>query len=142
MKNEIIINIPAKTMTVSKAFYKKASIYGTAEYFKLRNALKDNLELDLVVMASQKKSYRDLTYKRMEAYIKTQDNSEANLTEFKAVKEIAKVKGSAYPLTKKWFLVKFPEYKLSEVSDTETETIIKRSKDSTTNSPLKAVANY
>lgn len=67
----------------------------------------------------------------MEAYIITQPNSEANLKEFAAVKIIAEAKGSKYPLTKKWFLQTFPEYKLNEVSEKETVTSLNKSEQIT-----------
>lgn len=127
MKTQINVNLITETITINKAFYNKSSIYGTDEYKMLKDAIHENPTFSIIITEVQKKSYKKLTFKRMEEYILTQDNSEANLTEFKAVKEIAKVKGSAYPLTKKWFLAKFPEYKLNEVSENETVTIIKKS---------------
>ena len=126
MYNHIKVDPSNKTLTISKAFDKRASIYGTDEFKALHGAIQDT-GYSVIVKTIQKNSHKHLTFKRMEEYILTQPNSEANLTEFKAVKEIAKVKGSAYPLTKKWFLAKFPEYKLNEVSENETVTIIKKS---------------
>ena len=56
---------------------------------------------------------------RMVAYIKTQANSEENLRTMERVMLIAEAKGAKYPLTKKWFLETFPEYKENEVSKEE-----------------------
>lgn len=132
MKNfNITINPIEGTITVSEAFYKRASKYGTAEYKALRDAMNENPTFDVVFKTSEKKSYKGLTFKRMEAYIKTQPNSEANLKEFEAVKVVAEAKGSKYPLTKNWFLNKFPEYKNNEVSANEMETTMNKSEHNT-----------
>ena len=56
----------------------------------------------------------------MKSYIEAQPNSEKQLKVFEAVKRIAEMKGSKYPLTKKWFLNAYPEYKENEVKENET----------------------
>ena len=121
-KSNMTIDHRNSTITVSKAFYNKASKYGTDEYRLLHRAMKDNPTFEIVIQESQKKSYNGLTFKRMEAYIMTQSNSEANLKEYSAVKKVAEAKGAKYPLTKKWFLQTFPEYKANEVSESEIGT--------------------
>ena len=47
----------------------------------------------------------------MTDYIKTQANSEAEIRKYEVVRHIAKIKGSEYALTKKWFLNAYPAYK-------------------------------
>ena len=126
-KVNISINFNESEIIISKAFHKRASIYGTDEYKVLRKARKENPKFEIVINENQKKSYNGLTFKRMEAYIQTQPNSEANLKEFRAVQEIAEAKGAKYPLTKKWFFKTFPEYKLNDVSENETEAILNKS---------------
>ena len=130
-KFNIHINHGNQTITVSKSFYNKASKYGTAEYKALNNAIKQNRGYEVVFKTSDKKSYRGLTFKRMEAYILSQPNSEDNLIAYSKAKEVAEAKGSKYPLTKKWFLETFPSYKLSEVSADEMKTIQNISADNT-----------
>ena len=68
---------------------------------------------------ADKKKYKGLTLPRMEAYIETQPNSKERLIEFKAIQKVAEAKGAKYPLTKKWFLVTFPEFKENNVSEAE-----------------------
>ena len=121
MNKNITINPFDKTLTISKSFYKQATIYGTDEYNLLRDAMKECEGYEVIITTIQKKSYSGLTFKRMADYIMTQPNSEDNLTEFAKVMTIAEAKGSKYPLTKKWFLKTFPEYKLSEISEKEME---------------------
>ena len=129
-KTNMYIDFETKTIFVSKTFHKRASIYGTNEFETLHSAIqKTGYSVDFLTV--QKKSYRGLSFERMEAYIFTQPNSEANLKEFAAVKIIAEAKGSKYPLTKKWFLQTFPEYKLNEVSEKETETSLNKSEQIT-----------
>lgn len=129
MKN-INVDIITKTITISKAFYKKASDPRTAEYRELRTAVIENPTFEIVFKTSDKKTYKGLNIAKMKAYIETQPNSEENLKSLDRAIEVAETKGSKYPLIKKWFLEKFPNYKLSEVtseemkkdSENETET--------------------
>ena len=51
-----------------------------------------------------KQTYKGLTFQAMTDYIKTQANSEAEIRKYEVVRHIAKIKGSEYALTKKWFL--------------------------------------
>ena len=138
MKTNITINAIEKTITVSKSFYKRASAYGTTEYNKLRSAMIENPEYKIVFKTIEKKTYGGLTFKAMEAYIKTQKDSEKTLKEFAAVRVVAKAKGSEYPLTKKWFLKTFPAFKADDVSKSETETLMNVSEDNKNNSVKKA----
>ena len=123
MKSNITINAIENTITISKAFYKKASVFGSAEYKELRSAIKDNPTAEIIFKTSDKKTYKALTFKVMEAYIKTQTDSEMMLAKFEAVQRVAQAKGSLYPLTKKWFLNTYPDYKENEVSEAEAKTL-------------------
>lgn len=113
--NKITVNFMTAEITVSKAFYKRASIYDTPEYISLRKAMVENPSFKIVIAESNKRTYGKLTFERMESYIKTQPNSEEMLNEFAKVQEIAKAKGSAYPSTKRWFLQNYPQFKSSDI---------------------------
>ena len=119
MKTNITINAIENTITVSKAFYKKASVYGSAEYAELHSALRDNPTFKIVFKVIEKTTYKALTFETMQDYIKTQPNSDAMLIKFDAVMSVAKAKNSLYPLTKKWFLATFPAYKENAVAEAE-----------------------
>ena len=138
MKTNITINAIEKTITVSKAFYNKDSKYGTNEYSELHSAIQENPEFKLAFKTIEKKTYGGLTFEVMEAYIKTQKDSETTLKEFVAVKTIAEAKGSKYPLTKKWFLKTFPAFKVADVFKSETETLLNASEETTNISVKKA----
>ena len=117
-KNVIFVDDANKRLVVSKAFYKNASVFGSAEYYALRKAKKENAEYSVVFQSvlSDKKTYHGLSLSRMADYIQTQPNANERMAEFEAVKKIAKAKGSLYPLTKKWFLQTYPHYKENDVS--------------------------
>ena len=85
MKNKITLNIENRTLNVSKAFYKRASIYGTDEYRQLKKATDENHGFKVEIKSPEKKTYKDLTFNRMADYIKTQRDSEDRMREFEAV---------------------------------------------------------
>ena len=127
-KSNITIDPINKTITISKAFYKKATVYGSNEYNELRAATSENPSFNIEFKTSEKKTYHGLSFSRMKEYIKTQPDSETRLIEFETVKEIAKAKGSQYPLTKKWFLLTYSEYKESNVSEDEAAAKVAEAK--------------
>ena len=110
-------------LVMTKAYYKKACVFGTDEYYALRKAKAENegFEVAFKCDLAKKETYGGLSFKTMEAYIKTQPNAEARLMEYGVVKQIAEIKGGKYPLTKKWFLMTYPEYKVNAVSEKEQE---------------------
>ncbi len=119
-KTHITVDFANTALNMTKSFYKKACKVGSPEYKELREAMADNPTYTINIMTNDsKRSYRSLTIERMRAYIKTQPNSEANLATLDRVIEVADAKGAKYPLTKKWFLETFPEYKESTVSEQE-----------------------
>ena len=122
-KSHVIANHENCNLIVTKAFYKKASIVGSPEYYELRRAMNENKEYSVVIKSVDKKTYHGLTFGTMEEYIKTQPDSEKNLVKFAAVMRLAKAKGSLYPLTKKWFLNTFPAYKKNEIAEDAVETL-------------------
>ena len=123
MKTNITINAIEGTITVSNAFYKKASAYGSAEYAELRQAMLENPTFQIVFKTIEKKTYKALTFEKMMEYIKTQPNSNKMLIKFAAVQRIAKAKGSLYPLTKKWFLNAYPDFKVNAVKEAEAQKL-------------------
>lgn len=136
MKTNIAIDLEKNTMSISNAFYKKACLYGTPEYYELRQAKIENPEMKIIFKSISKRKYNGLTVKVMKSYIEAQPNSEKQLKVFEAVKRIAEMKGSKYPLTKKWFLNAYPEYKENEVKENETEKLVADSDEE-----IEAMAN-
>ncbi len=73
---------------------------------------------------SGKQTYKGLTFTRMADYIQMQANSVEELRKYEAVRRIAKIKGSEYALTKKWFLNAYPAYKERAVVEQEMDEVI------------------
>ena len=118
-KANITIDHATRTLTVTKAYNKKASVFGSPEYKELRQSINENPGYIIEIKTVEKKSYRGLSFSRMEEYIKTQPDSEKRLIEFEAVKKIAKAKGGLYPITKQWFFATYPDFKESSLSEEE-----------------------
>ena len=60
----------------------------------------------------------------MKDYISLFSNREERLAEFEAVMQVAEARGAKYPLTKKWFLATYPEFKENEIIEAQTENLI------------------
>ena len=72
-----------------------------------------------------KQTYKGLTFARMADYIQMQANSKDELKKYEAVRRIAKIKGSEYALTKKWFLRAYPDYKERAVVKQEMDEVLR-----------------
>ena len=112
------------TIEGTKTALKKAGVLDTPEFKELCELMNRFPKYKVSVKSpkknEEKKTYNGLTIKAMENYIiETQPDREAALKKFEAVKRVAKAKGAAYPLTKKWFLDAYPDYKANSVSDDE-----------------------
>lgn len=116
-------NFVNKTIIGTKSAINRANKGMKPEYDTLCEMLAAHPDFTVVEKQikhkTDKKKYNGLTLPRMEAYIKTQPNSEKRLIEFKAIQKVAEAKGAKYPLTKKWFLATFPEFKENNVSEAE-----------------------
>lgn len=116
-------NFVNKTIIGTKSAINRANKGMKPEYDTLCEMLAAHPDFTVVEKQikhkTDKKKYNGLTLPRMEAYIKTQPNSEKRLIEFKAIQKVAEAKGAKYPLTKKWFLATFPEFKENNVSKAE-----------------------
>lgn len=109
-----ITTIDATTAQVTKAFQKQARIFGTEEY-KLWKAYREDFPNATMTTKKIKKNpdkatYKNMTYKNMEAYIKTLDNSAALLKEYEMAKTQSDVQTSPYRAVLAWFLKTFPNY--------------------------------
>ena len=127
MRKHFTYNFVKKTINGSKAAIDRANKGKNPEYTELTEMLAEHPDYKVKVKSPKKKegkkTYSNLTFERMEDYIKTQYADEetlnAKMIEFEAVKTIAEVKGAKYPLTKKWFLNTYKNYKENDVSEQE-----------------------
>lgn len=113
-------NFVNKTIIGSKAAINRANKGINPEYSELTSMLAAHPTFNVVEKAikknDDKKTFSGLTIETMKSYILTLDNSKAKLIEFEAIQKVAKAKGAMYPLTKKWFLHTYPEFKNSELA--------------------------
>ena len=100
---------------VTKAFQKKASIYGTEE-FKLWREFKAEftnavmLTKEIKKNPNKKTSTKNMTYENMALFIKENDNAEALMAEFKSIYNKSKVQANPYRYVLAWFMQKFEDH--------------------------------
>ena len=129
MNKKFNYNFVEKTIVGSNAAIQRANKGLNPEFKELTDMLAQHPDFTVTTKVIEKnegkKTYSKLTFDRMEDYIRTQFHDETALTakliELKAIKSVAKAKGAMYPLTKKWFLATYPEYKDNSVSNSEAE---------------------
>lgn len=116
-------NFVNKTIVGTKSAINRANKGMKPEYDMLCEMLAEHPDFTVaekqIKHKADKKKYNGLTLPRMKEYIETQPNSKKRLIEFAAIQKVAKAKGALYPLTKKWFLATFPEFKENNVSEAE-----------------------
>ena len=128
MKTRFSYSFTEKAIIGSKAAIERANKGKNPEYAELSGMLAAHPDFTVRVKDIQKKegkkTYSKLTFDRMEEYIRTQFADEntlaAKIDEFKAIQKVAEAKGAKYPLTKKWFLNTYKEFKENEVSEKES----------------------
>ena len=114
MKN-VIKMIDEKTAQVTKAFQKKACIYGTEE-FKLWREYKAEFPEAVMVTKDIKKnplkktSSKNMTYKNMAMFIRELDNAEEVMAEFESIYNKSKVQANPYRYVLAWFKQKFEDH--------------------------------
>jgi hypothetical protein len=127
-------NRQEKTITLTKALYKKASIYGSEEDVALSEVQDKHPDFRIVVKAAkrQKSKLAKLTYKDIERYIAEHDDEKGTtMAEYKNLRGIgsADVFGESVTASffeiKAWFLSKYSEIeKQIEERRNEINTIL------------------
>lgn len=128
MNAHFTYNFVAKTIVGSKRSIDRANRGLSPEYNELTQMLAKqptfSVTTKLINQKDDKKTYKNLTLSRMEEYISLLSNSEERLREFEAVKKVAEARGAKYPLTKKWFLTTYPEFKENKIIEMQTANLI------------------
>ena len=110
----VIRYINDTTAQVTKAFEKKACIFGTEEFKLWREYKKEFPEAKMVTKTIKKnedqKRRRNKTFENMEAYIATQPNAEDLKKEFETIKQRSQIQKSPYQYVLSWFEAKFEGY--------------------------------
>ena len=107
MKKNEIIYVNDTTARVTKAFEKKACIFGTEE-FKLWREYKQEFSDAVMVVKSinknpNKKTNRNKKYDNMVEFISTLPNSEELMEQFKVIKQRSKIQNHPYGYVLDWF---------------------------------------
>ena len=128
MKTKFNYDFANKAIVGTKSSIARANKGLNPEYAELTQKLSEHPDFSVIekVINSNptKKTYNKLTIQKMEDYIQTQPDAENKLIEFKAIQKVAEVRGAKYPLSKKWFLTTYPEFKETEISADQTKTLI------------------
>jgi hypothetical protein len=130
MKNNYRIDFAKNTITLTKDFANKANIINSKEYEILRQLQKDFPNLTIrnqtAKTNTKKESHKDLTFDRMELFIKTFD--EASLPLYEEIRNyFDEATKKSYVQVKSWFLKRYPEYRMTEQAYEATMAIIEES---------------
>ena len=115
------INEAARTIEMTKMFYRAACQFGTTEYKMLQEARRDYPGFTTAIAQPKKNSkapneaYKGLDYKYMEKYIAAHDDEDGSIMEeYKMLRGLdeesvdACAEALSYQEMKAWFLDKFP----------------------------------
>ena len=107
----IIRYIDEKTAQVTKAFEKKACIFGTDE-FKLWREYKAifpdaQMTTKSIKKNPDQKTRRNMTFANMKEFIKTQPNAKELMAEYETIQKRSKIQKSPYQYVLSWFEGKF-----------------------------------
>lgn len=107
------IDYTSNTIIMNYKFAEAAGKYGTPEYLLLKDIHNDYPDMKEIVRSGRAKKTarvnKRLTYKNMESYISSFENSAEILAEFNDVKMRSKKAASPYAYVLDWFKNAFPE---------------------------------
>lgn len=103
------IDIPGKTVYITKQFQKKAEQYGTVEYEKYCE-IEQRFPTFTITVHSQKRKNSAISYEMMELFIRNMPDAEKNIVEFERIKQMSHAFKSAYKYVANWFEKQFPFY--------------------------------
>ena len=117
----------SNTLTMTAAFAKNASQLNTAEYNIVRQLRNDNPGMKIEKSAAKAPANRPLniTFAKMEEYIKQCRDSKDRLEAFKKVKSLSKIQASPYKYVKTWFLNNYANYSEQPEFDEDGFVIVK-----------------
>lgn len=115
------IDFVKKTITLNYKFQKAAQDYGSEEYNRLKDLIRDLPGFTVVVSAGKKitstRPTKRLTYENMEKYIGTYENADALLAKFESVKDASSPLASPYKYVRDWFVKQFPNYNVVQIDN-------------------------
>lgn len=112
MKNPVRVDLANGQIIITRKFAEQAKTIGTTEFKYLQEIRMAHPDLEIVQRTIEKneskKTYKNLTYANMEAFIVAQNGAEsAEMNEYKTIKRLSEGKNGPYAYVKKWFLNKY-----------------------------------
>ena len=104
------IDFAANKIIVAEKFMERAGQLGTAEFTQMMELRKLDMLIEVQKAKPRKKPEFQLTYKKMEAFIRCSENAEALMAEFERVKEASIAQNNPYRHVQKWFEKTFPNF--------------------------------
>lgn len=114
MTTMAIIYVDENTAQVTKAFMKKANIFGTDEFMRWREykAMFPNAKMitKKIKKNPDKKTTRNLTYPNMKEFLSTLSNGDELCKELETIKKRSHVQSCPYRFVLDWFLATVEGY--------------------------------
>ena len=146
-KKNVIKYINDNEAQVTKAFEKKACIFGTDEFKQWREYKEMSPKAKMVTKTIKKnpdqKTRRNMTYENMEAFISTLEEKEADkvMEEFYTIKKRSKIQKSPYQYVLSWFEAKFDGFNdLDQFMNQKEEERKQKEAEATANKPVATPA--
>ena len=113
-------------VTCSESFLKKASRLNSPEYLVLKQ-FRTEIPCLKIEKGEKKNGNRPLniTFAKMEEYIKNCRDGETRLEAFKKVKSLSKIQSSPYQYVRTWFLDNYANYSEQPTFDADGFVIVK-----------------
>lgn len=113
IKNPIRIDRPNAKIKVSKAFLKRANLYGTSESITLEKVRAAYPEFEVVgrsiAKSNTKRPYLRVSYAYMERYIANHEKAEERMKEYQEMRFRSECHEVPFSEVKKWFIACYPE---------------------------------
>lgn len=113
IKNPIRIDRSNAKIKVSKAFLKRANLYGTSESITLEKVRAAYPEFEVIgrsiTKSNTKRPYLRVSYAYMERYIANHEKAEERMKEYQEMRFRSECHEVPFSEVKKWFIACYPE---------------------------------
>lgn len=113
IKNPIRINRANAKIEVSKAFLKRADLYGTSESITLEKVRAAYPDFEVIgrsiAKSNTKRPYLRVSYAYMERYIANHEKAEERMKEYQEMRFRSECHEVPFSEVKKWFIACYPE---------------------------------
>ena len=123
------IDFAANKVVVTEKFMERAGQLGTPEFTQMMELRKLNMRIEVQKAKRHKKPTFQLTYKKMEIFVRCSDDAEALMAEFEHVKEEAKSQHNPCLYVQDWFKQQFPNYPKRDTKIADDATLSNYAED-------------